>query len=206
MKITATEMKNYNINSRIINWFAKEFPQGSTPDEIIKKATKEPIYIDDVNWMLGNKKPSYISDINWILVNFMTLNEQRRYSLFAGKKALQLIEPKFNVNRLRKAIKASERVLKNDKHSTRLKALNIADAVCLETDGTPMVSNAVFSIVHTAITAAAPEAATTAADEATTYAITAFTWANDKKTINTILLYGASLMNKYKTQEISYEH
>ena len=57
---------------------------------------------------------------NWLLVRVMTLEQKRKYAIFAAQQVLDIFEAKYPTNtRPRKAIKAAEKVLENDTKENR---------------------------------------------------------------------------------------
>ena len=65
---------------------------------------------------------------NWLLVRLMTLEQKRKYAIFAAEKVLHIFEAKYPTDkRPRKAIEAAEAVLENDTKENRSKADAAAD-------------------------------------------------------------------------------
>jgi len=100
---------------------------------------------------------------NWLLVRLMSLEQKRKYAIFAAQQVLDIFEAKYpDDERPRKAIEAAEAVLENDTKENRAKAdVAAAAAYAAYADAT----DAAEADAYTAYAAAAAYDAAAAADD-----------------------------------------
>ena len=105
---------------------------------------------------------------NWLLVRLMSLEQKRKYAIFAAKKVLHIFEAKYPTNtRPRKAIKAAEKVLENDTKENRSAAAAAAEDAYIAYDASDVDAASVYVYAAAASAADAATAAYAAADTAT---------------------------------------
>ena len=100
---------------------------------------------------------------NWLLVRLMTLEQKRKYAIFAAEKVLDIFETKYPTDeRPRKAIEAAEAVLENDTKENR----SAAYAAAADADDAYADADAADDASAYAAAAAAASAYDAAADAA----------------------------------------
>ena len=110
---------------------------------------------------------------NWLLVRLMSLEQKRKYAIFAAEKVLDIFEAKYPTDkRPRKAIEAAEAVLKNNTKENRAKADAAADdAYTAYDDAYDDADDATYTVVaDAASSAAAASAVASSATSAAAYA------------------------------------
>ena len=153
---------------------------------------------------------------NWLLVRLMTLEQKRKYAIFAAEKVLDIFETKYpDDERPRKAIEAAEGVVNSNTKENRSAAAAAASAAYTayaDDDSTYAYADSAYTAyaaaaAYDAAAASAYDAAyddaadsayadDDAADSAYAYDAAADAVAADDSIKETIINYGIELINK----------
>ena len=110
---------------------------------------------------------------NWLLVRLMSLEQKRKYAIFAAEKVLHIFEAKYiDDKRPRKAIEAAAIVVENDTKENRSAADAAADAAYTAYD-------AAYTVAADAASSAAAASAASAAASAADTSAYAYAYADD---------------------------